>query len=350
MIPPPIARFLPVLALTLFSALPFTTRAGTIGGGTLETPAEGPPPAFDIGGAGFVLVKNWDFGTSAGSTIKDMAALDENFQYHDHYSNIVGGGGNYGAKIVASDAASALGSQPVEGVNGVPAVRQFQTDSLKTFVVPLKPEAKEVSVTAQDAGCGSFQAKWTLPGAGKPLKQDILWETRVRYVPPKYFWYSHWIDGEVWHKVEIDVVEAFGFDNGGDSTNYDGHLWHSAIGIGTKPEDNKAAVKYGSWGKTMASVGVTQYDASQYHVWTLLYRADNTVSITVDGIEVQSGSLNWTVGGTADAEPMKNVFFLFDATWGHKSIASVKKKMPVSELDGKFFEFDYSRVYLRAGK
>src|SRR5438552_2250038 len=34
----------------------------TIGGGTIETKAEGPPPSFNIGGTDFVLVKNWDFG------------------------------------------------------------------------------------------------------------------------------------------------------------------------------------------------------------------------------------------------------------------------------------------------
>lgn len=232
----------------------------------------------------------------------------------------------------------------------MPDVRRFEKDSLRTFIVPLNPDAKEITVSKKDAGCGSFQAKWTLPAAGKHLGQDILWETRVRYVPPKYFWYSHWIDGEVWHKVEIDVVESFGYDNGNNATNYDGRFWHSAIGIGKVPADNSRAIKYGSWGNTMQSMGVPMpYDAGKFHIWSMLYRADNTVEIFVDGLKVQYGSLNWTVGGAANADPMKKVFFLFDATWGHKSIPSVNKTMSVADLQGKFFEFDYSRVYLRPG-
>lgn len=338
----------PTLIAALLS-LPFlSVRSETVGGGTILNPAEGPAPSHDIGGKGFVLVKNWNFGSGDNNTIRSMAEMSQHFQYRDHYDSIVGGGGNYGAKIVAADAASALESQPVEGRNGVPRVRQFERDSLKTFVVPLNSTATEISVSKKDAGSGSFQAKWALPGAGKHLGHDILWETRVRYVPPKYFWYSHWIDGEAWHKVEIDVVESFGYDNGNDATNYDGRFWHSAIGLGKTPTDNFRAVKYGSWGNGMRSVGVPMpYDAGKYHIWSMLYRADNTVEIYVDGLKVQYGSLNWTVGGAANAEPMKKVFFLFDATWGNKAIPSVNKTMSVGELKGKFFEFDYSRVYLR---
>lgn len=344
---------IPVSALALMmilgQPLPYT-QAETVGGGTLNAPAEGPAPAYSLGESGFILVKNWNFGTDPGSTITNMAEMSAHFQYRDHYESIVGGGGNYGSKMVAPDSASAVKGQPVEGQNGVPAVRKIEKESLKTFIVPLNPGATEVSVSKQETGCGSFQAKWALPGAGKHLGQDILWETRVRYVPPKYFWYSHWIDGEVWHKIEIDVVESFGFDNGNNATNYDGRFWHSEIGIGKAPaaSDNRKDVKYGSWANTMKTMKVPMpYDASQYHVWSMLYRADNTISLCVDGREVQSGLLNWTVGGAAAAEPMKNVFFLFDATWGHRKIESLNKTMSVRGFDGKFFEFDYSRVYLR---
>lgn len=322
-------------------------KAQTLGGGTIEDPAQGPPPAFGIGGDGFVLVKNWDFG--ANGTIKNMADMNANFQYHDHYGLFNNGNGNYGAHTVAPDAANAVPGQPIEG-DGVPTVRQFTPTSLKTFIVPLKG-TQTVTPSEHNAGCGSFQARWTLPAAGAPLKQDIIWETRVRYEPPKYFWYSHWIDGPVWHKVEIDVVESFGYDNGGGATNYDGRYWHSAIGLGTSPKDNERAVSYSpSWKTAMASAGIKNYDASKYHVWTMVYSADNTVTIYVDGVKVQWGSLNWTVGGAKDAEPMNAVHFLFDATWGHTKVGSVSKSMPASELKGKYFEFDYSRVYLRPAK
>lgn len=294
--------------LAIPSSLPFV-GAETIGEGTLQTPAQGPAPSYQIGGAGFVLVKNWSFGSSSNSTIRNTEDTSAHFQYHDHYNNVIGGGGNYGAKIVAADATSAIKSQPIEGADGVPVVRKFESESLKTFVVPLKADAAHISVAKQDAGCGSFEAKWTLPGAGQHLGQDIIWETRVRYVPPEYFWYSHWIDGEGWHKVEIDVVESFGYDNGNDSTNYDGRFWHSEIGLGTAAADNQRRIKYGSWINGMKSVGVPlPYDASQYHVWTMLYRANNSrytlhsgpciLRPTVDGI---SRSASFVEGMQSDS-------------------------------------------------
>jgi hypothetical protein len=318
-------------------------KADTIGGGTLEKPAQGPAPAYGIGGKGFILVKNWDFG--AKGTIKNMADMSANFQYHDHYGLYSNGGGNYGALTVAPDAADAVSGQPVEGP-GVPKVREFTDDSLKTFIVPLHG-ATTLIPKDHNAGCGSFQAKWTLPAAGSALGQDMIWETRVRYDPPKYFWYSHWIDGPVWSRVEIDVIESFGYDNGGGATNFDGRYWHSAIGLGTSKKDNHQAVKYGNWANAMASVGIKKYDAGQYHTWTLFYGADNSVAIYVDGVKVQWGSLHWTVGGAKDAKPMDAVFFLFDATWAHTKVPSVNKPLPATELKGKYFEFDYSRVYLR---
>jgi hypothetical protein len=56
--------------------------------------------------------------------------------------------------------------------------------------------------------------------------------------------------------------------------------------------------------------------------------------------------MNWTNGASAGGQPI-DFRFLFDAGWGHTQVASVNHSMPASELAGKFYGFDYSRVYER---
>ena len=313
----------------------------TVGGGTVGDPAAGPAPSYNIGGAGFVLVKNWNFGTSAGSTVKSMADLNAHFMYHDQFGVYNNGGGNYGTHTVAPDAANALGGQPIEGANtgGLP-VRQFFTDSLKTYLVPLNG-ATTVDPALHNSGCGSFVAKWRLPNGGLLFNQDLVWETRVRYVTPKYFWFAIWTAGNLWNKgAEMDVIESFGYDNGGSFTNYTGRYWHSDCVGGTN------TTSYPNWGNGMSSRGVTTFDATQYHIWTWLYRKDNTYSAYMDGTEVQNGAMNWTYGGGAAGTPI-DISFLFDGAWGHTGIDSVNHPLPASDFTGKFYEWDYSRVYLK---
>jgi hypothetical protein len=332
-------------AAVLVCGLLFEAQAQeTIGGGTLGSPAAGPDPSYGLGGSGFVLVKNWNFG--GNGTIKNIADLNANFQYHDQFGTY-NNGGNYGASIVASDAAHALSGQPVEGGNtgGLP-VRSFLADSMKTYLVPLNG-ATTVTPSAHNAGCGSFQAKWTLPNGGSLLNQDILWETRVRYVTPPYFWFAIWCAGNQWTRpnghtggAEMDVIESFGYDNGGGNTNYDGRYWHSdSVG-------GYSSTSYANWATGMASHGISSFDATQWHTWTWLYRKDNTYSAYVDGILVQSGSMNWTNGNGAGGTPI-NMSFLFDGTWAHTQIASVNHSLDASALAGAYYEWDYSRVYLR---
>jgi hypothetical protein len=274
----------------------------TVGGGTIASPAVAPVQSYNIGGPGFVPVKNWHFGT--GGTIKNIADMNANFMYHDQFNTYQGGGTSYGALTVAPDAAHALSGQPIEDPNN--PVRQFLTDSLKTYLVPLNG-ATTVSASAHNAGCGSFCAKWTLPNGGSLLNQDMLWETRVRYVTPPYFWFAIWNSGNQWeHGAENDLIESFGYDNGGGITNYDGHTWHSNSVGGTD------TVNYSIWGSGMISSGITSYDATQWHTWSLLYRRDNTFTSYVDGIPVQSGTINWTRAGLAGGTPI-NMSFLFDA-------------------------------------
>jgi hypothetical protein len=321
-----------------------TRRAAreTIGGGTAASPAIGPAPSFGIGGPGMVLVKNWHFGTNG--SIKNYADMNANFLYHDQF-NTIGNGTNYGAVTVAPDAANALPNQPIEGMKGIegdfcPPVREFTADSLKTYLVPLHGAAT-VAPTQHNVGNGSFMAKWKLPNGGSLLGQDIVWETRVRYVTPPYFWFAIWTAGNKWNNgAEQDLVESFGYDNGGGNTNYDGRYWHSDAVA------SKETVDYGDWGKAMASHGITNYDASKYHIWTWLYRKDNSYAMYVDGVLVQSGSnYHWTYG-SKETDPAIDMDFLFDGGWGHTQVGSVNHPLPASALAGKYYEWNYSRVYL----
>lgn len=316
----------------------------TLGGGTVTDPAVGPAPSFGIGGPNMVLVKNWHFGTDG--TIKNYADMSANFFYHDQFNTYNNGGGNYGANTVAPDKADAINDQPIEGVDS-PPVRQFTGDSLKTFITPLDG-ATTLKPKLHNAGCGSFMAKWSLPHGGSLLGQDIVWETRVRYVTPPYFWFAIWTAGNKWsgtggsQGAEQDIIESFGYDNGNNNTNYDGRFWHSNA-VATPTKDT---LDYGDWNKTMTAQGIKSYDASQYHIWTWLYKKDNTYAMYVDGVKVQSGSdYYWTFGNKAADEPI-NVDFLYDGSWGHTQIDSVDKPLPASAFVGKYYEWNYSRVYL----
>lgn len=313
-----------------------TVRNETLGGGTLGSPAVAPPPAYQYGD-GFVCVKNWDFG--AKGTIKNIADMNANFMYHDQFGTIRNP--NYGAVIVAPDQADALPGQPIEGnATGGRPVRAFLADGLKTFIVPLDG-ATTLSPTEHNAGSGSFQAKWTLPTGGVLLGHDILWETRVRFVPPPYFWMSIWCCGNKWdHGAEMDLIEDFGYDNGRGMTNYRGDYFHSNSAGGSD------ASPYGDWGATMASYGITDFDASQWHTWAWLYRKDDTYEAFVDGRLCQSGTMHWTLACKPDGEQI-NMSFIFDGSWGSPTVKNDDFPLAASALANTYYEWGYSRVYLR---
>jgi hypothetical protein len=330
-------------AALFLSALPAARAVETLGGGTVFNPAQGPAPSFGLGGTNMVLVKNWHFGTKG--TVKNYADMNDNFFYHDQFGTI-NNGGKYGSNTVSPDAANAIGGQPIEGINS-PPVRKFTTDSLMTFLTPLD-KVKDVQVRNHNAGNGSFMAKWRLPKGGSLLGRDIVWETRVRMATPPYFWFALWTAGNKWkwdgqaQGAEQDLMESFGYDNGNNNTNYDGRFWHSnAVASPSKDDWN-----FWDWGGTMADKGIKTYDATQYHIWTWVYKKDNTYAMYVDGIRVQGGKdYYWTFGNTAKDEPI-DMDFLFDAGWGHNQIGSVNKELPASAFNGKFYEWNYSRVYL----
>lgn len=322
----------------------------TVGTGKITQPAIGPKPAYNYGNGnkGYILVKNWDFGKNG--TIKNMKEMSKNFQYHDQFKTI-GNGTHYGALMVAANEESSLKGrikgykQPIDkkDTNGKP-IREFFQKSLKTYLIPLRG-AKECYPKKHNVGSGSFQAKWTLPKGGKLLGMDMIWETRVRYEPPPYFWFAIWTAGNKWSKgAEMDLIESFGWDNGNGNTNYDGQKWHSSV-VGGKMETNY----HKNWGKGMKKYGISNFDASKYHIWTWVYRADDTYTSYMDGKVVQNGTLHWTLKGTPDGMPL-DMSFIYDAGWGHTKVKSVNKPLPASAFEGKFYEWDYSRVYLRKAK
>ncbi len=344
-----------VLAAREPAAKPATTKAApaakaamkeTLGGGTVVEAAVGPAPSYGLGGPGMVLVKNWHFGTQG--TIKNYGDMNANFYYHDQFGTI-NNGGKYGSNMVSPDIENATGGQPIEGVNS-PPVRAFTQDSLKTFLTPLDG-AKDIQVRNHNTGNGSFMAKWRLPSGGSLLGRDIVWETRVRYVTPPYFWFALWTAGNKWkwdgqaQGAEQDLVESFGYDNGGGNTNYDGRFWHSnAVASPSKDDWN-----FWDWGGTMEKQGVKSFDPIQYHIWSWVYKKDNTYAMYVDGVRMQGGKdYFWTFGNTAKDEPI-DMDFLFDAGWGHNQIGSVNKELPATAFEGKFYEWNYSRVYLSGG-
>lgn len=312
----------------------------------MAEPAIGPAPSYSIGGPDMVLVKNWHFGSSG--TIRNMADMSAHFYFHDQFGTI-NNGGKYGSNTVSPDIANAIGGQPIEGVNSAP-VRAFTKDSLQTFLTPLDGVTK-VQVRNHNAGNGSFMAKWRLPRGGSLLGRDIVWETRVRYVTPPYYWFAIWTAGNKWkwdgqaQGAEHDLVEGFGYDNGGGNTNYDGRYWHS----NTVASPSKDTVDYSGWGTAMEKLGIKSFDPTQYHTWTWHYKKDNSFTMYVDGIRIQGGvDYHWTFGNKAGDEPI-DMDFLFDAGWGHNQIGSVNKELDASAFKGKFYEWNYSRVYLSGG-
>ena len=334
-------------AITPFQA----GQAETVGGGTTNTPAVGPPPSFGVGGTGFTLVKNWHFGTDG--TITNSAALDANFQYHDEF-NTIDNGGNYGALTVATSTVTRIAGQNWVGETTnsvvVPQVRAFTQDSMQTYLVPLGGTATLTPANHQ-CGCGSFQPIWSLPAGGSRLGQDILWETRVRYHTPPYFWFALWVDGGPVgsnYAPEMDVLESFGYTNAPGFTNYDGRYWHSnTVSNGTN--DFVIYQPNASWQQGMQSVGINSYDATQYHVWQLLYRKDNSYTMYADGTPVQWGpSYNWTENNTTNGTSVP-MYFRYDAGLGANNVSSVDYPTAASTLNTNsiYYEFNYSRVYLR---
>jgi len=308
----------------------------TVGTGSTDAPAVGPAPtdAAKIGGGKFTLVKNWDFGASG--TIRDISSLSSEFQYHDQFGTI-GNGSNYGAITVAPNSATAISGQPVEDPSR--PYREFTPDTMKTYVRPLSASQANVSVSQHNAGNGSITAKWTLSSGGALLGKDLLWETRVRMpAAAAAYWFAIWTAGNKWDKgAEMDVLESFGTPN----------IYPPPAAFHVNSVGGSDKVNYSSWPSGLTSAGVPQNDRdlTNWHVFTWLYRADDSYVVYFDGIAVQDGTLHWTLGGSQSGEHI-NMSFLFDFGWGHTQISDVNITLPASGFNITY-EVDYSRVYLR---
>ncbi len=317
----------------------------TIGAGDISSPARGPAPtdAAKIGGAQFVLVKNWDFGTNG--TITGPASLVSEFQFHDQFGTIANGT-NYGAVTVAPNAATAISApnlglpndvQPVE--DPAHPTREWTADSLLAHVRPLNPSQTTCTVSSHDTGNGSFTAKWKLSNGGALLGRDILWETRVRMpVPLAAYWFALWTSGNQWNKgAEMDVLESFGTPN----------IYPPADAFHVNSVGGQDTIDYSSWPNGLSAAGVpsTDRDLSAWHVFTWVYGKDDTYEVYYDGVVAQSGTIHWTLGGVSGGQPI-DMDFLFDFSWGHTQISDVNISLPCSSFPITY-EIDYSRVYLR---
>jgi hypothetical protein len=317
----------------------------TIGTGEIDKPATGPSPseANKVGGAPFVLVKNWDFGKSG--TIRDTTALISEFQFHDQFGTIANGT-KYGAVIVAPNAATAISApnlglpgnmQPVE--DPARPTREWSESSLRTYVRPLTSSQTTVSASAHNAGAGSFAAKWKLSNGGTLLGKDILWESRLRMpVPVAAYWLALWASGNQWNRgAEMDVVESFGTPN----------IYPPAAAFLVNAVGGRNDIDYASWPDALDTAGVPRSgrDLSAYHVFTWVYKKDDTYTAYFDGIVVQTGSIHWTLGGIPAGQVI-DLNFLFDFSWGHTDIADENVTLPATSFP-LTYEIDYSRVYLR---
>ena len=324
---------------------PDTGGAQTVGTGDIGKPAVGPPPtdAAKVGGAPFVLVKNWDFGTSG--TITGTAELVSEFQFHDQFGTIANGT-KYGAVIVAPNAATAISAsnlglpnnmQPVE--DPARPTREFTATSMKAYVRPLSASQPTCTVTAHNAGNGSIVAKWKLSNGGALLGKDVLWETRVRMpATAAAYWFALWASGNQWDKgAEMDVVESFGTPN----------IYPPPAAFMVDSVGGKDDIDYSSWPRGLDAAGVPANgrDLTQYHVFTWVYGKDDSFKVYFDGIVVQTGTIHWTLGG-ASAGQVIDLNFLFDFSWGHTQISDVNVSLPASSFPITY-EIDYSRVYLR---
>jgi len=264
-------------------------------------------------------------------------------EFHDQF-NTIANGTNYGAVTVASCNDTAIGAsglglpsdrQPIE--DAAQPIHEWTEDGMLSHVRPLSESQQTVSVARHDAGNGRLMAKWRLPNGGALLGQDIVWETRVRMPKPlPGFWFALWTAGDRWNRgAEMDVVESFGTPN----IAYD--AFHSdAVG-------GKNMVEYKSWPSALDQVGVPddERQLSDWHVWTWVYKQDDSFEVYYDGHQVQHGTLHWTHGGGESGEPI-DMRFLFDFSWGHTQVDDVNIELPVSMFP-LTYEIDYSRVYLR---
>lgn len=291
----------------------------------------GPKP-FAAVAPGFSLVKNWDFGTDGN--IKDVPSLEAEFTFHDVW-NTINLGGKYGSDTAAPTAASVL---PGVGQLVRSDVREFVPGVMKAYVRP--KDAAQTTVgpwSKHDAVNGSIAAKYQYaPG---PRAKDILWETRVRISKPvESYWFALWAAGTKWDKgAEMDVAEAFSTP-WTDYTKAAGFHIDSIGGV-----DAKAC--WSDWWPCLRSWDPNEahWNLTDFHVFSWVYRKDDTYVVYVDNRVFQQGTISWKANG----EPI-NLAFMFDfAGNGDSDVWQVNNLVtPVAQYP-IVYEIDWSRVYER---
>jgi len=158
--------------------------------------------------------------------------------------------------------------------------------------------------------------------------------------PQPAYWFAIWTAGNAWdHGAEMDVLETFGTPNVSPIA--------SAFHVNAVPSTHDQ-IDYAGWPSGLTAAGVPSgaaRDLREMHVWSWLYRTDDTYVVYYDGHEVQRGALPWTLGATDTAAPI-DMDFLFDLGWGHTQISDVNITLPSASFPITY-ELDYSRVYLR---
>lgn len=122
--------------------------------------------------------------------------------------------------------------------------RELTDDSIKAHVRPLSSGAANITAARHDAGNGSFMAKWQLPRGGSRLHQDVLWQTRGRWIS-------------------------------------------ELTGLGVQAADR---------------------DLAQWHIFTWVSLRDDTYLVYFDEHLVQEGTLRWTLGGTSMGDELNMSF------------------------------------------
>jgi hypothetical protein len=134
----------------------------------------------------------------------------------------------------------------------------------------------------------------------------------------------------------MDVLEAFGAPH-----LLDAKVFHvNSVG-------GHDRIEFDNWFKGLETAGVPEsnWDLKRFHVWTWLYKTDDSYEVYYDGQLTQHGTLHWTLGATEGA-PNIDMRFLFDFAWGHTLTPGCDVTLPASAFP-LTYEIDYSRVYLR---
>jgi hypothetical protein len=291
-------------------------------------------------GTGFTLVKNWNFG--ADGTVKSIADMSREFLYHDQFGTTANGD-NYGSVTASPDASNALGGQRSTRTSASSPTTRSRRSCC--------PTAAETPIRfARNVVNGSFMAKFAPARGGSRLGRDILWQTRVKYETPREFWFALWNAGNKWDRgAELDLVRELRLRQPAGRRRHQ----LSTAGTGTPIRSvAPAGSTTTNWESAMRSVGVTSFKRRAVpHLDAAVTARTTRTASTVDGVgangqpDARGAVRERSTGRSAAARAASAIdfHFLFDAGWAHRKVDSVNDPVPMSELTGKFYEFDYSR-------